>query len=327
MEVTARRKPFNIAIAGETNLDLIVYGLPEQMPVERELLASDFRMTMGGSSSILAHNLAVLGSRVWFSTLLGDDEMGELAAQRLSRVGLDLSRATRLQGRRTGLTLLLPHGRDRHILTYPGVMADLRLGDVDVDAVEAAAPHFHLSSLFLQTGLRQDVPGLFADLRARGLTVSLDTNDDPEDRWEGVLDRVLNHVDIFLPSEDELLRMTRSRVLEEALDRVAGVPVVVVKCGARGAVVQQGTTRVAVEPVALTPVDTIGAGDSFDAGFLHAWLGGRDAVSAAQLGAITGALSTQSFGGTEAFLDESLRAHFLAMDAGASAGSVASMRT
>ena len=132
------------------------------MPVERELLASDFKMTLGGSSSILAHNLAVLGSKVWFATLLGDDEMGDLAAGRLSRAGLDLSRASRLPGRTTGLTMLLPHGRDRHILTYPGVMADLGVANLDLNALSAAAPHFHLSSLFLQTGLRRDVPALFA---------------------------------------------------------------------------------------------------------------------------------------------------------------------
>ena len=129
------------------------------------------------------------------------------------------------------------------------------------------------------------------------------------------MEEVLAHVDVFLPSEDELLRMTRARTLEEALDDLAmRVPLLVVKCGARGAVVQQGTSRVTVEPIAVTPVDTIGAGDSFDAGFLHAWLKGRDALSAARLGAITGALSTQSFGGTEAFLDGALRSRFLAMD-------------
>ena len=321
MGATANQKPFDIAIAGETNLDLILYGLPERMPMERELLASDFRMTLGGSSSILAHNLAVLGSRVRFTTLLGEDEMGDLAAKRLSRVGMDLSGVHRRKGRATGLTLLLPHGRDRHILTYPGVMTDLSAADLDLDELAASAPHFHLSSLFLQAGLRDDVPRLFAELRAHGLTISLDTNDDPDDLWDKVVEEVLDSVDVFLPSEAELLRITRKGTLDDALDLIASrVPVVVVKCGARGAIVQQGASRVSVKPVSVTPVDTIGAGDSFDAGFLHAWLRGRDAISAARLGAITGALSTQSFGGTEAFLDEALRTRFLELDVAGGAG-------
>ncbi len=63
----------DIAIAGEINLDLILYGLPAQLPTERELLASHFKMTLGSSSAIVAHNLAALGSRVGFITKVGDD--------------------------------------------------------------------------------------------------------------------------------------------------------------------------------------------------------------------------------------------------------------
>src|SRR5215813_207298 len=74
-------KPFDVAIAGEINLDLILYGLPEHMPVERELLASDFRLTLGSSSAIVAHNLASLGSKVTFTTLVGPDELGRVALE------------------------------------------------------------------------------------------------------------------------------------------------------------------------------------------------------------------------------------------------------
>ena len=83
---------FDVSIAGEINLDLILYGLPEVLPVEREILASDFQVTLGGSSSIVAHNLAALGAKVGFSTRVGKDDLGKIALERLRESGADLSR-------------------------------------------------------------------------------------------------------------------------------------------------------------------------------------------------------------------------------------------
>ncbi|MGA8940785.1 MAG: sugar kinase [Acidobacteriaceae bacterium] len=303
-------KPLDIAIAGETNLDLILYGLPEEMPVERELLGSGFTMTLGGSSSILAHNLALLGARVGFSSQVGADEMGDIALAHLAAAGLDTAHVTRHETG-TGVTIQLPHGGRRHILTYPGVMARLSIADLDLPFL-ASARHFHLSSLFLQTGLHAGLPQLFDTLKSAGLTLSLDTNDDPAEDWGGVLDVLLDKIDLLLPNEDELLKIAKQPTLERALDSLsARIPLIVVKCGSRGAIVQRGSRRDRVAPVFVEPVDTVGAGDSFNAGFLHAYLNGDDPLRAAAFGNITGALSTQRPGGTEAFRDATFRSAFL----------------
>src|ERR1035441_5249332 len=101
------KKHFDITIAGEINLDLIFYGFPEVMPVERELVASDFRLTLGSSSAILAHNLAALGVSVGFITRLGDDALGAIALERLAEKGVDLTRVKRISGSTsTGGTIL-----------------------------------------------------------------------------------------------------------------------------------------------------------------------------------------------------------------------------
>ena len=97
----------DITIVGEINLDLILYGLPEQMPTERELLASDFAITLGSSSAILAHNMAALGSRVGFVTKVGDDSFGALAMERLRERGVDMAHVA--HGAKSGVTLILPH--------------------------------------------------------------------------------------------------------------------------------------------------------------------------------------------------------------------------
>jgi sugar/nucleoside kinase (ribokinase family) len=302
---------FDVTLAGETNLDLILYGLPEQMPVERELLATDFQLTLGGSSSILAHNLAVLGSSVGFITQVGQDEMGTIALKRMQDAGVDLSSSSRRDDKSTGVTIVLPHGKIRHILTHLGVMDQMTTDDLDIDYL-TSSQHFHLSSLFLQTGLQPGLPQLLSVLKAKGLTISLDTNDDPADKWGGVLDDLLDLTDVLLPNEDEVKRITRTSTLTAALDALAGrVPITVVKCGSRGALVQQGRAWTWIDSILVDPIDTIGAGDSFNAGFLHAFTRGTDPVTAAKLAVVTGALSTLKPGGTEAFRDAAFVRAFL----------------
>lgn len=291
----------DITIAGEINLDLILYGLPEQMPTERELLASGFSITLGSSSAILAHNLAALGSRVGFAAKVGKDLFGSLAMERLRERGVDVGRVA--HGVKSGVTLILPHGSERHILTYPGTISELRFEDLDLDYL-ASARHFHMSSLFLQHQLLPDVAKLFRRMKSAGLTTSLDTNDDPYDRWGSVLQEVLPHVDILLPNEHEAMRISRANDVETALLRLAQkVETVVVKMGASGAVAIREGRRFSAPAVPVTVVDPIGAGDSFDAGFLHQFLRGADLTTCLAYGNLCGAFSTTDCGGTEAFRD------------------------
>lgn len=299
----------DIAIVGEINLDLILYGLPEQMPTERELLATDFAITLGSSSAILAHNLAALGSRVGFVTKVGDDAFGSLALQRLAERGVDLSKIT--HGVKSGVTLILPHESQRHILTFPGTISELRFEDLDLDYL-ASARHFHMSSLFLQRDLLASVPELFQRMKSAGLTTSLDTNDDPDDRWGGVLEEVLANVDILLPNEREAMKISKTADIEDALTYLARkVKTIVVKRGSHGATAIQGSHRFNAAAVPVTVVDPVGAGDSFDAGFLYQFLRGSDLPKCLEYANLCGALSASDRGGTEAFRDSAKLHEFL----------------
>jgi sugar/nucleoside kinase (ribokinase family) len=302
---------FDVTIAGEINLDLILYGVPENLPMEREVLAGGFQATLGSSSAIVAHNLAVLGAKVGFVTRVGRDELGAAALARLRESGVDVSRATTDDEHTTGVTVLLQHGANRRIVTWPGSMSEMTIRDLDVSWLRASR-HFHFSSLFLQRALAPDLPTLFRELKDAGLTLSLDTNDDPKDQWDGVLDELLDLVDVLLPNEAEACRIARRGTLDEALATLAGrVPCVAVKCGRRGSIVQKGGTRWKAAGIEVDAVDSIGAGDSFNAGFLFAWLQDLDPESCARAGNITGAVSTLRPGGTEAFRDRQLVDNFL----------------
>jgi sugar/nucleoside kinase (ribokinase family) len=304
-------KPFDLAIAGELNMDLILYGLPLVMEAERDLLGTDFQSTLGSSSAIVAHNAASLGLRVRFASLIGKDDMGRMALGRLVEAGVETSGVVIDERVSTGVTILLPHGGVRHSLTFLGSIAGLTVGNLDAEKL-AEARHLHLCSLYLQAGLHSGIVDLIKFLKGRGLTISLDTNDDPANAWGAPLYDVLPYVDLFLPNEGEICRMAGDVSLEQAIEFFAGkVPTIVVKRGRHGCRVKHNDSVFDVPGLTVSPVDTIGAGDSFDAGFLSAWLRDLPIEVCARAGNVTGALSTQGTGGTEAFRDAALREDFL----------------
>jgi sugar/nucleoside kinase (ribokinase family) len=302
---------FDVTIAGEINADLILYGVPEELPRERELLANGMILTLGGSSSIMAHNLASLGSRVGFQSRIGDDDIGEFCMQPMRQSGVDVSEVRRtLGGTKTGLTVIMQREGWRNMVTYSGTIAELSWDDLDFSYLTDSR-HFHYSSFYLQTGLRARVPELFKKIKASGLTVSLDTNDDPDDTWQGGLQEALRHVDIFLPNEREARKITGVDDLEAAVKKLATiVPIVVVKMGRNGVMAQRGTERFVSPSVRVDAVDAVGAGDSFDGGFLNEYLRGSDLTTCLAAGNLAGALSTTCAGGIDAFRDKAHRERF-----------------
>jgi sugar/nucleoside kinase (ribokinase family) len=303
---------FDVTLAGELQLDLILYGVPQELPRERELVADGMMLTLGGSSTNAAHNLAALGCRVGFVARIGDDPLGQIALQRLASIGVDVSRVRSVSGAtKTGITVVLQRETWRNMVSYLGTICELTFEDLDLDYL-ADSRHFHLSSFYLQGGLQSRVPELFEKLKSAGLTISLDTNDDPTDRWQGGILNALKFVDVFLPNEREARRIAGTDDLEAAIQKLASiVPVVVVKLGADGAVVQRGDETFRSPAVDVPVVDAVGAGDSFNAGFLSKYVRDADLPSCLAAGNAAGALSATRPGGTEAFIDRQYKEQFL----------------
>ena len=298
----------DFAIVGEINSDLILYGIPRELPEEREILATDFTLTLGSSSAILAHNLALLGSKVTFSGRVGADVLGEMCCQMLRDAGIDLSCVVRsTTGSKTGVTLILPLASTRRILTYPGAMFEMGLEDLDLDYL-ATAKHFHLSSPFLQRKLFPDLPALFSEMKRRGLTTSMDTNDDPGNTWEGLLENVLPYVDLLFCTEEELAKLARTEAAEEYM--AGKVEMLIVKRGSRGASVYAEGRRMDGPALQLEVIDAVGAGDTFNAGFLHQWIRRAPLEICLAYGNLTGGLSVTRSGGIEAFNDSAHRKNF-----------------
>jgi sugar/nucleoside kinase (ribokinase family) len=201
-------------------------------------------------------------------------------------------------GVKTGITVSLSTAADRALLTFSGSIAALTAECID-RALFDRARHLHVSSFFLQTGLREGLAGLFAQARGQGLTVSLDTGWDPDEQWDSDLGKTLACTDVFLPNAVEAQAISGQTDVKTALATLAeGVPVVAMKLGAQGAIARHSETVVQAAPPAVQVVDTTGAGDSFDAGFVYGYLEAWSLERTLRLACACGALATQQPGGT-----------------------------
>jgi sugar/nucleoside kinase (ribokinase family) len=290
----------DILVLGDANPDLVLSG-GDVVPAfgQAERLVDEARLVIGGSGAIFACGAAKLGLRVAFAGVVGDDMFGRFMCDQLQAHGIDTSAVAVLPDRSTGVTVVLSGPDDRAMLTFAGTIGDLRRSVIGSDVLSRTR-HVHVSSYFLQRALAPELPALFREAREGEATTSLDPNWDPSGMWDNGLMSLLPDVDVFLPNEVEALSMARISVVDDALVRLrsAGAGTVVVKTAGRGAVAAQaggGLVRVAGIPTQV--VDSTGAGDSFDAGFLAGFLGGQPLRRCLEIGNACGALSTRGIGG------------------------------
>lgn len=305
---------YDLVVLGDANPDVILRGAPEVLTFgqsEREIERAT--LTLGGSGALMAHAAARLGLRTAFVGLVGADRAADLVLALLEESGVDVSGVTRDPALATAMTIVFvrPDG-DRAILTAPGALS--MFGPEHVDArMLARTRHVHVASAFLQPLLMAALPTLLASAREAGAATSLDTNDDPSDRWSIERAALLPVVDYLLPNDHEVVALAfgpSSHEVPLAAARALAVsgPIVVVKCGAAGAFAVDGNERTArvcratLDPAATGPVgfvDTVGAGDTFDAGLVAGLLQGLHLGDALRLAVAAGTLSLRCAGGSD----------------------------
>lgn len=287
-----------IVVIGELNVDAVATGLTKAPLLGAEVIATDVRLTLGSASAIFACGAAKLGNRVSFVGRVGDDAFADICIGALGEAGIAIDRVERVHGERTGVTFALSTRRDRALVTYLGAIASFRIEDVDLTALDEGR-HLHMTSYFLQSGLRPSFPTIMREAKQRGLTTSFDPNSDPRQSWGRGIRRVLRETDVLFVNDREAMELTGARSAAVAMRSLADeVGCVVVKRGAKGSLAQFGGRAHSATGFLVDAVDTTGAGDSFAAGFVSAWIAGRDVDTCLRHGNACGALSTRSPGGT-----------------------------
>jgi sugar/nucleoside kinase (ribokinase family) len=295
-------KKFDVLVIGELNVDLILNSIDSFPEIGKEKLAKRMSLTLGSSSAIFASNLSSLGSKVSFMGKIGNDQFGVLVNESLSNKGVNTDYLIRNKEWNTGATIVLNFDEDRAMVTYPGAMEHLTIDDIPDEALRLSK-HLHFSSYFLQPGMQPGIADLFNKAKEFGLTTSLDIQWDPNEKWDFNYKKVLPFVDVFLPNEQELLFLTEENSIDDAVKKLGrAANHIAVKLGSKGSLlITDGKSIFKESYLNKNVVDAIGAGDSFNAGFIFKFINGFSLEKCQDFGNLTGALNTTAAGGTTAF--------------------------
>jgi sugar/nucleoside kinase (ribokinase family) len=289
-----------VLFVGDINVDVIMGGLASLPVVDREITCESFDVTMGSTAVLAACAYAALGGRSAFLGLAGRDEYGEFMVRGLEARGVDTRLVRRTDRVRTGVTVNLVYGSTRTQVTYPGTIAEFEGRDVDAAAL-AGARHVHFAGPYQQTKFRPEIARLLDLAAGLGISASLDPQWDATERWEH-MDEWLPRLAYLFVNDSEAVSITRASSPEAAcLELGRRTRLAVVKTGPAGAMVAVDGALRRVPGYPVTVVDTTGAGDNFDAGFLYATLERGDGpVRACAFANAVAGLSCEVVGGTTA---------------------------
>ncbi|MEP6466512.1 MAG: carbohydrate kinase family protein [Parafilimonas sp.] len=299
-----QKKKFDVLVAGELNIDLILDKLDQFPVIGKEIMAAEMMYTLGSSSAIFASNLSTLSVSVNYCGCIGNDSFGDKILNDLALKNVHTENIIRSKTSGTGITVAFNFNQDRAMVTYPGAMNELKQNDI-TDEMLQQAQHLHVSSVFLQPALKPGLVDLFKRAKDFGLTTSLDPQWDPAEKWDCDWKNLLPNVDVFLPNIEELKNISQQSSKHDVINAIKAFSnIIVIKNSTEGATIFY-KDEIIEQPAFMNHdfADAIGAGDSFNAGFISQFIQKKSLKECAEYGAVCGAVNTTAKGGTTAFKD------------------------
>ena len=290
----------DVLVAGEIYVDLILSGFDALPEPGREVFATRYSREIGGGTAITASGIAKLDLHCGVFGVVGED-LGDWVKDRLRAEGVHVEAVQFHPTEPTAITVVATTAHDRAFLSYQG--ANFALEESLLEAVRssswAAPKHVHLAYAPLPANAIE----LCRQLHRKGSTVSLDVGWREDWLSHPEVIPILQEIDIFFPNLPEAQKLTGKQSPSEILRHFhdAGVKQVALKLGSDGSAFSSSGSTVFAKPPNVKPIDTTGAGDCFDAGFLQAWLNGNSAEVCLMQGNICGAFSTLAYGGIAGF--------------------------
>lgn len=288
-------KHYDVLIPGNYFCDIIFTGLPTFPALGTEIYTDGLTVVPGGVlNTVIA--LQRLGVKVGWCGFLGNDFFSQFINTFVHNEGVDTALVEYQNVALRRVTVALSYPEDRAFVTHVDPPPDV-IGRLLAEYPQYTFRHLHLNRLYVDERL----PEFLQALRQQGITISMDCQHRQETLDSPLVKTMLALVDIFIPNAIEAQRLTQTDSIEKAAAILKNyVPLLVIKDGGNGAHAWHTSEKWQVPAMTLTPLDTTGAGDVFNAGFLSAWLKKMPVKDCLTWGNICGGLSTQGYGGCSA---------------------------
>jgi sugar/nucleoside kinase (ribokinase family) len=274
----------------------------DHLPAAGELVKADrLLLTIGGCAANVAVDLNKMGVRAAVVGRVGGDLFGKIVRDLLRAEGIDDSAVAVSPEAETSQTLIVNVvGQDRRFIHTFGANAEFRASDIPPDLVKRCRV-LYLGGYLVMPEVRQDeLARVFADARAAGVKTVLDVVTPGPGNYLDELERLLPHVDVFLPNnhEAELITGEKDPLRQAERFHGLGVQTSVVTLGGEGAVLVQDGLRLRAGVYSVPLVDASGGGDAFDAGFIYGLLHGLGAEDTLRVASALGASCVRAVGTT-----------------------------
>lgn len=295
------QKKWDVYVYGDVNIDIVVPGVEALPEPGSEVDVPMMETFVGGGAALFTLGIAKLGLKPVFQGSVGRDMYGEYIRNLFQQLGVDDSLLLESDTQKTGISISFTTEKDRCFLTYRGTNEGISLKHMDLDNL-SGAKHVHVTGYEGATN-HAEYLDMLTKIHAMGdVTVSFDVGWDMTGVWyEGIFD-LLPMIDVLFMNETECQHYTRCNDIEEGARKLAEkAGMAVIKLGKTGAMAIKDGKKFFAPSYKVQAVDTTGAGDSFNAGFVYGFLQGLPMEECLKCGNSCGALSVTRLGGNTGF--------------------------
>lgn len=296
-----KEKLWDVYVYGDINVDLIIPNVSKFPAPGQEEYTESMETFVGGGAALFTLGLGKLGVNVVFQGNLGDDCYGSFILEELAKRGVNTSLIEVKKEKKTGISISFTNEKDRAFLTYMGTNEELNLKHVKLDMVKKAG-HIHVTG-YMGSRNHQQYLTLLREIKEAGdTTISFDVGWDDTGEWYEGIRELFPYIDVLFMNETEAIHYGRCQSAKEAaMDFGKTCPLVVLKLGKKGAIAYEKGNWHEAAGFFVQAVDTTGAGDSFNAGFIYGFVNGKGVRESLLCGNGCGALSVTRLGGNTGF--------------------------
>jgi len=295
-------------VIGDLNIDLVLNELKGFPELGKEIVARNHFIDIGGSGGIFSAVLSELGINTYIISKISNDFLGQFLISKLKDYGVNTDKLVIKESNETGITINLSYKKDKYQISSLNLVSSLNADEVMFENIEDMG-HVHFSSYYMMKNLKADYVKLINDIKRnyKNVILSLDTNDDPENKWGEEIYRILRNIDIFLVNKREALKITKESNIKDVLNKLSRViKTAVIKLGSEGYIARDGENYYSGDQLSVNFKDSTGAGDNFNVGFIYGLMNNLDIKKSLKIANICGSKSVEYCGGVgskEKFLE------------------------